>query len=138
MLGYLYMNLGAFWFQFVYFSHFYLLARHIYCICNFIRMEASFFSLHFNSKYYIHQNDKNFSDILWWSTFKCLIKKHTIQKVSIIWLLKSDVHTQFLMQNFNLEVLGGWVGKDIFIMTFSVTKWFQRKSHFKRKNILKR
>ena len=36
------------------------------------------------------------------------------------------------------EVLGGWVGKDIFIMTFSVTKWFQRKSHFKRKNILKR
>ena len=32
------------------------------------------------------------------------------------------------------DVLGGWVGKNIFM--FCVTKWFQRKSHFKRKSII--
>ena len=32
------------------------------------------------------------------------------------------------------DVLGGWVGKNIFM--FCVTRWFQRKSHFKRKNII--
>ena len=30
-------------------------------------------------------------------------------------------------------VLGGWVCQNKFIMMFCVTKWFQRKSHFKRK-----
>ena len=34
------------------------------------------------------------------------------------------------------DVLGGWVVKNIFIMTFCETRWFQRKSHFKRKNIV--
>ena len=33
------------------------------------------------------------------------------------------------------HVLGGWVGKSKFIMTFYVTKWLQRKFHFKRKSI---
>ena len=33
------------------------------------------------------------------------------------------------------HVLGGWVGKSKFMMTFYVTKWLQRKSHFKRKSI---
>ena len=31
------------------------------------------------------------------------------------------------------DVLGGWVCQNKFIMMFCVTKWFQRKSHFKRK-----
>ena len=34
------------------------------------------------------------------------------------------------------DVLSGWVGKTIIAMTFCVTKWFQRRSHFKRKNII--
>ena len=33
------------------------------------------------------------------------------------------------------DFLGGWVVKNEFIM-FCVTKWFQRRSHFKRKNII--
>ena len=35
------------------------------------------------------------------------------------------------------DVLGGWVGKNIFTMTFCVTKWFQRRSQSRRKNIKK-
>ena len=34
------------------------------------------------------------------------------------------------------DVLGGWVVNNIFIMTFCQTTWFQRKSHFKRRNII--
>ena len=34
------------------------------------------------------------------------------------------------------DFLGGWVVKNIFIMMFCVTKWFQRRSDFKRKNIM--
>ena len=34
------------------------------------------------------------------------------------------------------DFLGGWVVKNEFIMMFCVTKWFQRRSHFKRKNII--
>ena len=36
------------------------------------------------------------------------------------------------------DVLNGWMGKNKFIMTFCVTKWSQRKSQFKRKNIIKK
>ena len=36
------------------------------------------------------------------------------------------------------DVWGVWVGKNIFIMTFCVTKWFKRKPHFKRKDINKK
>ena len=35
------------------------------------------------------------------------------------------------------DISGGWVGKDVFIMMFCVTKWFQRRSYFERKNINK-
>ena len=34
------------------------------------------------------------------------------------------------------DVLGGWVGKRKFFMTFCVTEWFRRKSHFKIKTII--
>ena len=51
--------------------------------------------------------------------------------------LRGDVHTHFVTQNVNLTFLGWWVGKTIFAMEFCVTKWFQRRSHFKRKNINK-
>ena len=30
------------------------------------------------------------------------------------------------------DVLGRWVGKNIFIMTFCVTNWLQREFHFKK------
>ena len=36
------------------------------------------------------------------------------------------------------DVLGGKMGKNIFILTFCVTKWFQRKSHFKKIYIIKK
>ena len=34
------------------------------------------------------------------------------------------------------DFLGGWLVKNEFIMMFCVTNWFQRRSHFKRKNII--
>ena len=51
-----------------------------------------------------------------------------------------DIHTHFAMQNINQMFysfkVDEWVKIYIFIMTFRVTKCFQRKSHFTRKIIL--
>ena len=50
--------------------------------------------------------------------------------------LWGNIHTHFFMENVNVMLqLCGWVGKNILIMIFCVTKWFQRKSHFKRKKL---
>ena len=51
--------------------------------------------------------------------------------------LRGDVHTHFVTENVNLTFqVGEWVGKNIFIVTFGVTKWFRRRSKFKRKSII--
>ena len=52
-------------------------------------------------------------------------------------LLRDDDHTHFVTKNLNLTLQAcGWVGKNIFTMTFCVTKRFRRKSHFIRKIII--
>ena len=53
--------------------------------------------------------------------------KHPLQK---LYLRRSY---PFCHEKRQSDVLGGWMGKNIFM--FCVTKWFQRKSHFNRKNI---
>ena len=43
----------------------------------------------------------------------------------------------FCQAKCQFDVLGGWVGKNKFIMAFCATKWFQKKSNLKEKNINK-
>ena len=69
--------------------------------------------------YSIQYFKERFFFIFWWFAF-------------CYYLIRSDVHTNFVTQNVNLAFwVGWWVSKNIFIMIF-----IHRKSHFKRKNIV--
>ena len=68
---------------------------------------------------------------------ECLYLKPKTIKLKFKWHhLKGQRSYPFCHAKLKFNVLGGWVGKNIFIMTFCVTKWFKRKSHFKRKHIV--
>ena len=69
---------------------------------------------------------------------------HTNQKNNIernkklnLWLLfiKGWHPYPFCHVKCQSDVLGGWMGKTIFVM-YCMTKWFQGRSHLKRKNII--